>query len=115
MKLYKVEMMRKIGLLVTAMTAQLMGTEATSSPLLQKMTFEVSLEDLIIGENSISMTWNNQSLLVHALYKEGNGWMAIIECGRETGYCQRGHDLCGSCKLCHKEGCYYYVKPCWEK
>src|ERR1700722_3797728 len=41
--------------------------------------------------------------------------MAQIDSGKEAGYCQRGHDLCSICALCHKRGCYYYVTPCWQQ
>lgn len=38
-----------------------------------------------------------------------------IDSGRNAGYCQRGHDLCTRCGLCHNTKCWYYVKPCWER
>ena len=75
----------------------------------------VSIEDLIFNNNNIFIDLDGIFYPICSLKKENDQWKARIDFGKNAGYCQRGHDLCSKCELCHKSGCPYYVEPCWKK
>jgi hypothetical protein len=112
-------MMKKIGLLfVLALAFQLNGKEIISGfeePILQEMSFEIPLKNLIVDAEGISAIYGGKLFPVNSLQRKGDLWVVTTVHGRNAGYCQRGHDLCAHCELCHKEGCWYYVEPCWKK
>lgn len=111
-------MKKMILLLVVIFTLHLSGEEVFSVPeeaVLQEMTFEIPLKNLIVDADGISVIYGGRLFPVNALQRKGDRWAVTIVHGKKAGYCQRGHDLCGICELCHTEGCWYYVSPCWKK
>jgi hypothetical protein len=75
----------------------------------------VAIDDLIFEQDVIFANINGVLHSVHSLEKRDGQWVAQFDFGKEVGYCQRGHDLCYYCRLCHRVGCWYYVEPCWKK
>ena len=81
----------------------------------EELTCIVSPQDLLIDQEEIFIELNGELFNVKTLQMINNQWIAKVNYGRDAGYCPRGHDLCGDCKLCHLPKCPYYVVPCWLK
>ena len=111
-------MKKTMLLFILALTFQLNGKEAfpgVEESESREITFEIPLKNLIVDTDGISAIYGGKLFPVNALQRKGNLWVVTTVHGKRAGYCQRGHDLCGICELCHKEGCWYYVEPCWKK
>lgn len=80
----------------------------------QETQIAVSITDLAFDQDFILANINGSWYSVNSLEKRESQWIAQVDFGKDAGYCQRGHDLCWKCRLCHKVGCYYYVEPCWK-
>lgn len=76
----------------------------------QELRLKVSLKDVFIDETGIFVNINRLVYPVNYLEKIENQWFATIING--LNYCPQGHPTCKGCGLCHKEDCWYYVKPC---
>lgn len=108
-------MLYMICALLTVAVARVDADEPISRNQPQLQEFTVSLQDLYSDGEELFVNINGSRYVVCALQKTGTQWRAQLDSGRDKGYCQRGHDLCSLCGLCHKVGCWYYVEPCWKK
>jgi len=87
----------------------------TSIETTQEFTCLITPQDLFVDQERIFVNLEGMLFPVHTLAMNQGQWVAKVDFGRDGGYCQRGHDLCKICGLCHKSGCWYYVEPCWKR
>ncbi len=72
-------------------------------------SFVVSTQNLYFDNDEMMVVIDDHSFPVQALQRSGNQWRVQVA---SAGYCQMGHNLCGGCQLCHRQGCIYYVRHC---
>ena len=64
---------------------------SAKDPHLQEMTFSVTLQDLNLDQEDISVNIDGNIYKVHTLQKQGNRWVAQLS---SAGNCPWGHPLC---------------------
>lgn len=112
--------MLKAGIvLLTAMIASSLIAQETSNVSetaglhLEATEFVISLEDLVVNQEGMSIHWQGNDYPISSLEREGNYWIAKTD--YNTRYCLRGHNLCRRWGLCHVKSCEYYVPPCFGR
>jgi hypothetical protein len=70
----------------------------------------VEPQDLLFDQDDIFLNFDGTYYPVHALYRNGNQWLAGVIAAGER--CPWGHPLCGHCKLCHTRICPVYIPRC---
>lgn len=95
----------------TVVATQLSGIEQDPDSENHQVTFFVSPHQLFFEQGEILVEKEGIFYIVSSLIKQNDGWLASLDLGA-LNYCPRGHLICSNCGLCHKPGCWYYVKPC---
>ena len=91
-------------------TFEMNTAESQEESHLQELTVVVSLQDLDIDEEKISVKVGERSYAVHSLTQHGNQWIAKVGNGLT---CAWGHPLCprkAGCGQCHTKICPLYQK-----